>query len=111
MQTLPTLARERPDGFLGSRSVELATLAARDRIPAIYSNRRTVAIGGLMSYGANATDNYRQVGVYVLKGAKPADLPVVQSTKFVVRHQPANRKTARPRGAAWSLAIADEIIE
>jgi putative ABC transport system substrate-binding protein len=116
-----TLARERPDalfiapdGFLVSRSVQLATLAARDRIPAIYSNRRAVAVGGLMSYGADATDSYRQVGVYVgqiLKGAKPADLPVVQSTKFEFV---INLTTARSLGVtvpADLISIADEVIE
>jgi putative ABC transport system substrate-binding protein len=116
-----TLARERPDalfiapdGFLVSRSVQLATLAARDRIPAIYSNRGTVAVGGLMSYGTDATDSYRQVGVYVgriLKGAKPADLPVVQATKFQFV---INLQTARLLGIEVPpglLAIADEVIE
>jgi ABC-type uncharacterized transport system substrate-binding protein len=65
--------------------VQFATLTARDRIPAAYSNRDVVAVGGLMSYGTDFADKYRQVDVYtgsILKGAKPADLPVVQSTKF-----------------------------
>jgi putative ABC transport system substrate-binding protein len=116
-----TLARERPDalfvapdGFLGTRSVQLANLAARDRIPAIYSGRGAVAVGGLMSYGADTADSYRQVGVYVgriLKGEKPADLPVVQATKFVFA---INLQTARLLGIevpAGLLAIADEVIE
>jgi ABC-type uncharacterized transport system substrate-binding protein len=87
-----TLARERPDAlfvapdaFFTSRRVQITTLAARDRIPAAYSLRDYVAVGGLMSYGTHLADMYRQVGVYtgnILKGTKPADLPVVQSTRF-----------------------------
>ena len=116
-----TLARERPDAlfvaanaFFASRRVQLANLAARERIPAIYSNRDYVTAGGLMSYGTDLIDTYRQVGVYtgnILKGAKPADLAVVQSTKFALV---VNRQTARalaievPPGL---LAIADEVIE
>src|SRR5205085_4839955 len=77
-----TLARERPDalfvapdGFFASRRVQFSTLTARDRIPAAYGNRELVAAGGLMSYGTDTTDRYRQVGLYtgrILKGAKPA---------------------------------------
>jgi putative tryptophan/tyrosine transport system substrate-binding protein len=87
-----TMVRERPDAlfvtgdsFYTSRRVQFATLAARDRIPAAYSAREFVVAGGLMSYGSEFAGRYRQVGVYtgnILKGAKPADLPVVQSTKF-----------------------------
>ena len=87
-----SFARERPDalfvapdGFFAGRAVQFATLTARDKIPAAYSERDTVAVGGLMSYGADVADMYRQVGLYtgrILKGAKPADLPVLQSTKF-----------------------------
>jgi putative ABC transport system substrate-binding protein len=83
------LARERPDAlfvapdtFFTSRRVQFATLAARGGIPAVYSSRDIVAAGGLMSYGTNITDSSRQVGVYtgnILKGANPANLPVVQS--------------------------------
>ena len=82
-------ARERPDalfvapdGFFISRAVQFATLTARDKIPAAYSDRDTVAVGGLMSYGTDLADMHRQVGVYtgsILKGAKPADLPVAQA--------------------------------
>jgi ABC-type uncharacterized transport system substrate-binding protein len=116
-----TLARERPDAlfvaadaFFVSRRVQLANLAARERIPAIYSNRDYVTIGGLMSYGTDLIDTYRQVGVYtgnILKGAKPADLAVVQSTKFefVINHQTARALDIEvPTGL---LGLADEVIE
>ena len=100
-----TFAHERPDalfvasdGFFNSRRVQFATLAARDRIPATYSSRDTVAAGGLMSYGTDLADMFRQVGVYtgnILKGAKTADLPVLQATKFVFV---INLQTARALG-------------
>src|SRR5262249_47830368 len=71
-----------PHGFFTSRRVQFATLAAHHRVPAVYFSREFVEVGGLMSYGSDISDVYRQVGVYtgqILKGAKPADLPVVQS--------------------------------
>jgi putative tryptophan/tyrosine transport system substrate-binding protein len=103
-----------PSGFFTSRRVHIANLAMRHGIPATYSQREFPEIGGLLSYGTNLTDTWRQVGVYagrVLKGAKPADLPVVQSTKFelVINHQ-----TARMLGLTLPpslLALADEVIE
>ena len=116
-----SFARERPDalfvapdGFFASRAVQFATLTARDKIPAAYTERDTVAVGGLMSYGSDVADMYRQVGLYtgsILKGAKPADLPVLQSTKFEFV---INLQTARALGIEVRsdlLSIADEVIE
>ena len=116
------LARERADAlfvngdaFLGIRRVQLVTLAAHDSIPAAYSGGRAYpAAGGLMGYGTNLADYPRQVGVYtgnILKGAKPAELPVQQAVKFdfVI-----NRGTATLLGIEVPptlLAIADEVIE
>jgi putative ABC transport system substrate-binding protein len=96
------------------RRVQIATLAAYHHLPAIYYDRRTTEVGGLMSYGANIADAQRQAGVYVgriLKGEKPADLPVIQSAKFefVVNLQTA--KTLGIEVPASLLAIADEVIE
>jgi putative ABC transport system substrate-binding protein len=97
-----------------SRRAQFVTLAARDRIPVAYSPRDIVEAGGPMSYGTSFADTLRQVGIYtgnILKGAKPADLPVVQSTKFEFV---INRLTARALGIDVPeslLAIADEVIE
>jgi len=118
---LQTLARERidslfvsPDPFFNSRRVHLALLAARHTVPATYAGRDYAEAGGLMSYGANVADAYRQVGTYagrILKGAKPADLPVMQSAKFeLIINAPAARVVGLTVPPTL-LARADEVIE
>jgi putative ABC transport system substrate-binding protein len=116
-----TIVRERPDAlfvgpgpFFTARRVQIALLAAIHRVPAIYPGRQYVEAGALMSYGASPADSCRQVGAYagrILKGAKPGDLPVVQSSKFelVINHQ-----TARSLGLTVPptlLSVADDVIE
>jgi putative ABC transport system substrate-binding protein len=116
-----SFARERPDAvfvqldvFLNSRRAQLVNLASRHALPAIYANRDVVEMGGLLSYGTDIADSFRQVGVYtgrILKGAKPAELPVLQSSKYelVINHQTARMLdlTVPPS----LLAVADEVIE
>jgi putative ABC transport system substrate-binding protein len=116
-----SFVRERPDGlFVGSgpffidRRVQLALLAAHHSVPATYQDRLNAEAGGLMSYGASLTDAYRQVGAYtgrILKGTKPSDLPIVQSTKIELV---INVQAARVLGMTVPptlLARADEVIE
>jgi putative tryptophan/tyrosine transport system substrate-binding protein len=118
---LATAARERvdalfvgPDSFLGSRRAQMARLTAFYRFPATFGSREFTEAGGLMSYGASLTAAYHEMGVYVgriLKGAKPAELPVVQSSKFELV---INAGTARMLGLALPpslIALADEVIE
>jgi ABC-type uncharacterized transport system substrate-binding protein len=103
-----------PDSFFTGRPVQFATLAAHHRVPATYTQRAFVEAGGLMSYGTDITDMWRQVGVYtgqILKGVKPADLPVAQSTKFEFV---INLQTARALGLEVPNSIqllADQVIE
>ena len=102
------------DPFLTSQRSQIVALAARHAVPAIYGLREFAAGGGLMSYGIDLADAYRQVGIYagkILKGAKPADLPVQRVVRVRVRHQPQDRQDARPHLPATLLGRADEVIE
>jgi putative ABC transport system substrate-binding protein len=102
------------DGFFNTRSEELGRLALRYAVPAIFLRRDFVAAGGLMSYGERVTETYRLAGVYtgrIVRGEKPADLPVLQATKFQLM---INLKTAKALGLIVPLPLlgrADEVIE
>ena len=103
-----------PDGFFNARRVQLATMAARHAVPITSATREIAEAGGLMSYGPNIADAWRQLGVHagrILKGAKPADLPVVQPSKFELI---INAQTARMLGLTVPptlLVAANEVIE
>lgn len=115
------MGRERPDAvliaatpFFNGRRVQLTQMAAFHRLPAIYSGREYVEVGGLMSYASDIVDAYRQAGLYVsriLKGARPAELPIVQANKFELV---INAQTARMLGLVVPASLfgrADEIID
>jgi len=103
-----------PDPFFDTRAEKITALAARCAVPAMYQAREYVLAGGLMSYGIDFSEAYRQTGIYagrVLKGAKPADLPIIQATKFLMV---VNSTTAKALGMKMSdnlISLADEVIE
>jgi putative tryptophan/tyrosine transport system substrate-binding protein len=120
-QAFVDFARNRPDAllvvsgsFFTNRRVQISTLVARHGLPAIYGDRQYVEVGGMMSYGPSATDSFRQAGIYtarLLKGEKPAELPILRATKFELV---INMPTIRAFGLTVPptlLAIADEVIE
>jgi ABC-type uncharacterized transport system substrate-binding protein len=118
---LAAVARERadalfvgPDAFFNTRRVQLANLAAHYSIPTAFAVREYVDVGGLMSYGTSVADMYRHVGVYtgnILKGSKPADLPVLQSTKLELVINAQTARMLRLTVPSSLLSVADEVIE
>src|SRR5262249_33293647 len=116
-----TIVRERPDAlfvasspYFTSRRIQLVQLAARHAIPATYPGRQYVEVGGLMSYGANLADAYRQIGVYtgrILKGTKPADLPVVPASKFELVSTPQPARMLGLTVPPTLLSTAEGVIE
>src|SRR5262249_57081027 len=119
--TFADLVRKRTDGLVveslflfRDRRPQILTLAARHAIPVIYGGRADAEAGGLMSYGPNATDNSRQWGIYVgrvLKGEKPADLPIIRATRFEFLINLQTAKTLGIEVPPTLLALADEVIE
>jgi putative tryptophan/tyrosine transport system substrate-binding protein len=102
------------DVSFASRRVQFATLASHYRLPVIYNNRRYAEVGGLMTYGPNLTDLYRQLGAYtgrILKGEAPANLPVIQPTRFELVINQHSAKTLGLIVPSMLLAVADEVIE
>ena len=121
MPAFEAISRERLDAvfveespFLNSRRVQLVQLAARYTVPAAYSGREYAEVGGLISYGSDIVDAYRQVGVYcsrILNGAKPAELPVVQASKLDIVVNPQTARMLKLTVSPQLLARADEVIE